>query len=208
MTRKPFGLRGVLADYLGTAIALAVLVLIFSLSTEHFFSRATFTTIANQIPSAILIATGMTYILIIAEIDLSVGSVLGLCGAVAGICLVKFQWPLWLAAACALAVGLSCGAFNGLVSIHWRLPSFIVTLGMLEMARGGAHFVTNSQTQYIGSAVAAIAETSFLGLSLPFLLAVILVGGAQLVLARTVFGRYMVAIGTNEEVVRLSGMGL
>ncbi len=198
--------RGLVAEYLGLALALGLLVLVFSLSTRNFFSATTFRTIANQIPAALLIATGMTYVLVIAEIDLSVGSVLGLCSAVLGVALTRWQWPLSIALGATLGVGLLCGAFNGLVSLRWRLPSFIVTLGMLEMARGGAHAVTRSQTQYIGSAVEGIAGASLYGLSLPFLLAMALVVAAQLVLSRTVFGRYMVAVGTNEEAVRLSGI--
>ncbi|MBI5388447.1 MAG: ABC transporter permease [Verrucomicrobia bacterium] len=198
--------RRLVTDYLGMAVALAALITVFSLSTEHFFSATTFRTIANQIPSVLLISVGMTYVLVIAEIDLSVGSVLGLCSAVLGVALTKWGWPLWLALPAALGAGLASGAFNGLVSLRWRLPSFIVTLGMLEMARGGAHAVTKSQTQYIGAAIEGIAGASVFGLSLPFLLAIVIVVVAQLVLSRTVFGRYMVAVGTNEEAVRLSGI--
>jgi ribose transport system permease protein len=195
-----------LADYLGMVVALALLVGVFSLLTQHFFSATTFRTIANQIPSSIIIATGMTFILIIAEIDLSVGSVLGLSSALLGVGLVKYQWPLWAAVTAALLSGAACGAFNGLVSVRWRLPSFIVTLGMLEMARGGAHFLTQSQTQYIGPRIEAIAGASVLGLSFSFLGALLIVVIAQLVLSRTIFGRYLIAIGTNEEAVRLSGI--
>jgi ribose transport system permease protein len=148
----------------------------------------------------------MTYVLIIAEIDLSVGSVLGFCSCVLGVALTRWHWPLPLAVLAAGAAGLACGAFNGAVSLRWRLPSFIVTLGMLEMARGGAHAVTRSQTQYIGAPIAGIAGTDVLGLSFPFLLALTVVVLAQLVLTRTVFGRYLVALGTNEEAVRLSGI--
>jgi len=196
----------VATDYLGLAAALAGLILVFSLSTQHFFSRTTFLTIANQIPAAVLVATAMTYMLLMAEIDLSVGSVLGLCSCVLGVALTRWHWPLPLAVVAGLATGLACGAFNGGVSLHWRLPSFIVTLGMLEIARGGAHAVTRSQTQYIGAPIAGIAETHALGLSLPFLMAIAVVVIAQGVLTRTVFGRYLVAIGTNEEAVRLSGI--
>lgn len=198
--------RRVVTEYLGLAAALAFLVLVFSLSTKHFFSATTFRTIANQIPSALLVATGMTYVLVIAEIDLSVGSVFALAGAVLGVAMAQGHWPLVLALPAAVATGLCCGAFNGLVSLQWRLPTFIVTLGMLEMARGGAHAVTRSQTQYIGSAIEPIAEANVLGLSLPFLLSIAIVIVAQLVLSRTIFGRYLVAIGTNEEAVRLSGI--
>jgi ribose transport system permease protein len=188
------------------ALALLGLVVAFSLVTRHFFSLTTFKTIANQIPSAIVVAAGMTFILVIGEIDLSVGSVLGLCSALLGVALVHWKWSLGHAIGGAVALGLCCGLLNGLIAVRWRLPSFIVTLGMLEMARGGAHFLTQSQTQYIGSSVAGIAGTSLLGLSLPFLLALLVVAAGQLVLSRTVFGRYLIAIGTNEEAVRLSGI--
>jgi ribose transport system permease protein len=195
-----------ITDYAGLIAALGLLVVVFSLSTQHFFSRTTFLTIANQVPAALLIATAMTYVLMVAEIDLSVGSVAGLCSAVVGIAMTKWGWPLVPAVASALLAGLACGSFNGLVSLRWRLPSFIVTLGMLEMARGGAHALTKSQTQYIGSSIEPIAGTHLLGLSLPFLVAVLGVFLSQLILTRTVFGRHLVAIGTNEEAVRLSGI--
>jgi ribose transport system permease protein len=198
--------RRLAAEYAGLVIALGALVVIFSLSTDHFFSLTTFRSLANQIPAAILVAVGMTLVLILGEIDLSVGSVLGLTSAVLGVTMAQHGWPLWLAALAALAAGLLCGSFNGWVSIRWRLPSFIVTLGMLEMARGGAHWLTRSQTQYLGPSVAAVAEKSVAGLSLPFLLAIGVVVSGQLILTRTVFGRYLVAIGTNEEAVRLSGI--
>jgi ribose transport system permease protein len=198
--------RRVLSEYVGLLLALAALVIVFSRSSQNFFSAGTFQTIANQIPAALLLATAMTYVLVIAEIDLSVGSVLGWCGAVLGVAMTQWHWPLTLALPATLAAGLFCGAFNGLVSTQWRLPSFIVTLGMLEMARGGAHAVTHSQTQYIGQPIGGLAETTLLGLSLPFLIAVLVAAAAHLILTRTVFGRYMIAVGTNEEAVRLSGI--
>jgi ribose transport system permease protein len=198
--------RAWLAEYLGLVLALGALVLVFGLTTRHFLTADNFRAIANQIPAALLLATGMTYVLILAEIDLSVGSVLGLCSAVLGVALTRWELPLGLAVVLTLGAGMLCGAFNGAVTLRWRLPSFIVTLGLLEMARGGAHAVSGSRTQYIGPAVAGIAETYLFGLSLPFLLALAVVVAAQLVLTRTVFGRYLVAIGTNEEAVRLSGI--
>jgi ribose transport system permease protein len=198
--------RALAAEYLGLTVALAGLILFFSLATRHFFSATNFATIANQIPAAMLVATGMTLVLIIAEIDLSVGSVQGLCGVVLGVLLARAGWPLWAAVPVALLTGLACGAFNGLVTLRWRLPSFIVTLGMLEMARGGAHFLTGSRTEYVGAKVAPLTQWSLFGLSLPFLLALGIVVGTQFVLTRTVFGRHLVAIGTNPEAVRLSGI--
>ena len=204
--RKIASLPAVVTDYLGMALALAALIAFFGLRAENFLTLTTFRTIANQVPDITIVAVGMTLVLIIAGIDLSVGSVMALAGAVLGLGLVRYNLPLPAAIALCLLVGMLCGLLNGLVVIRWALPSFIVTLGMLEIARGAAYLVTGSRTVYIGGPVEVVAEASILGLSLPFIIAVLIVAAGQLVLSRTVFGRYLVAIGTNEEAVRLSGI--
>lgn len=198
--------RRMAADYLGMLLVLAALIGIFSAAADNFLTRQTFFMTVNQIPSAIVVAVGMTYVLIIAGIDLSVGSILALGGAALGVALVRWEWPLLPALGLCLAAGLACGLVNGFVSARWSLPSFIVTLGMLEMARGGAYLATNSQTMYIGASIERVGDAHILGFSLPFLLALVVVAAGQLVLTRTVFGRHMLAIGANEEVVRLSGI--
>lgn len=199
-------LRRSLAEYLGLVAVLAVLVIVFGLSTDHFFSLTTFRTIANQIPDLVIVAAGMTFVLIVGGIDLSVGSVLALGGAVLGVCLVDLKLGLPLAVLACLATGLLCGVANGFFVVRFSLPSFIVTLGMLEIARGAGYLVTGSQTKYIGAPIERIAEASVVGLSLPFLLAVATVAAGHFVLTRTIFGRYVIAVGMNEEAVRLSGV--
>lgn len=195
-----------IADWAGLLAVLLVLILFFTFSTRHFFAWVTFRTIANQIPEAILVAVAMTFVLIIAGIDLSVGSVLGLSGAVLGVCLVKGGLALPIALAACLGAGLLCGWLNGAIIGRWSLPAFIVTLGMLEAARGAAYVLSESKTAYIGARIERIAEITLAGLSLPFLAAMAVVAFGQFVLTRTIFGRYVVAIGTNEEAVRLSGI--
>lgn len=195
-----------LVEYVGMLAALAGLIAVFSFSTERFFSAANFRLIANQNAYAIIIAVGMTFVLIIAGIDLSVGSVLALSGAILGVCIAQWRLPVLVGIAACLGVGLMCGLVNGFVSITWRLPSFIVTLGMLEIARGATYWVTGSETILISSSLEKVSEASVFGLSCPFLIAIAVVVVAQLVLSRTVFGRYMIAVGTNEEAVRLSGI--
>ncbi len=203
--REKTGVRGLLADYLGMAIALVVLIVVFGLTANNFLTQATFRTLANQVADITIAAVGMTFVLIIAGIDLSVGSVMALAGAILGIAMVNWHLPLAVAVLLCLLVGLACGAANGLVVVRWKLPSFIVTLGMLEAARGAAYLVTDSRTIYINS-IDAVTETVALGLSAPFFVAVFIVVLGQLALSRTVFGRYLIAIGTNEEAVRLSGI--
>jgi ribose transport system permease protein len=204
--KRTADIRAFVTDYLGLFLALVILLVIFGLSANNFFTITTFRTIANQIPDITIVAVGMTFILIIAGIDLSVGSVLALAGSVLGVFLVGFNLPLPVAICACLFAGILCGAANGFITIRWSLPSFIVTLGMLEIARGASYLVTNSRTIYIGGPLDVITGTSVFGLSLPFILAVLIVIIGQLVLSRTVFGRYMIAIGTNEEAVRMSGI--
>jgi ribose transport system permease protein len=196
-----------LVDYLAMVAIWAGLVLLFSLLSRNFFSTATFLTLANRIPPLAAIATGMTLVLIIGGIDLSVGSVLGLCGAVFGVLLVNVHWPFWPACAVALVIGVLAGWFNGAISVYLRIPSFIVTLGTLEMARGLAYMATHSQTVYIGSQVESLAApVPGLRVSTAFLITLGIVAFAQLILSKTVFGRLLVGIGTNEQAVRLSGI--
>lgn len=187
-------------------VALVALIALFGLTTENFLTLTSFRTIANQIPAAVIVAVGMTFVLIAGGIDLSVGSVMAASGAMFGLCLIGWELPFAVGAAACLATGLLCGLVNGWVVARWRLPSFIVTLGMLEVARGVAHLLTKSQTQYVGPSVEAFAGASVFGLSLPFLLAMLAVAGGETLLRLTVFGRHVVAMGYNEEVVTLGGV--
>jgi ribose transport system permease protein len=192
---------------LGLVAVLLALIGLFASLSDHFLSLLTFTTLANQIPALTVIAVGMTLVLIIAGIDLSVGSVMALAGACMGLALSDWQWSLASAIFFSLSVGLACGLISGAISTFWLVPSFIVTLGMLEIGRGGAYLVTDSQTKYLGSAVEAIGSPlDGLGLSPALLIAFGVVIAGQILLTRTVFGRYLVAIGTNEQAVELSGI--
>jgi len=182
------------------------LVAAFSVATERFFSLATFRTIANQVPEGVIVAVGLTFVLVIAGIDLSVVSVLFIKRAVLGLAMLRLGVGVLLGGLLAVLTGIACGALNGLLTVRFAIPSFIVTLGMLEVARGATYLITRSQTQYVGARVETLAEGAVLGLSLPFLAAVGLVALGQFVLSRTVFGRYAAAIGTNEEAVRLAGI--
>ncbi|HEX2311395.1 MAG TPA: ABC transporter permease [Vicinamibacterales bacterium] len=185
---------------------LAGLVVGFGLATDHFFTPTTLRTVANQVPDIVFVATGMTFVIIAGGIDLSVGSILALSGAVLGIALADWRLPLGAAFGLAMATGAACGALNGLFVTAWALPSFIVTLGMLEIARGGAYLVTASQTKYIGGAVEVINAPIIAGLSTPFLLALATVTLGQFVLTRTVFGRHLIAVGANPQAAWLSGI--
>jgi ribose transport system permease protein len=194
-------------QHAGLLGVLVLLVGFFSLKTENFFQLQTLVTIANSNPDLIFVSVGMTLVLVVGGIDLSVGSVLALGSAVVGVLMVRYQWSFAAAIPVCLVVTSLCGLFNGFVSVWCSIPSFIVTLGMLEMARGGSKVITDSQTMYIGSRIEGFGDPlPWISLSPAFLVAVAAVGLGQFLLSKTVFGRYCVAIGTNEEAVRMSGI--
>ena len=206
----PASTRAALGMSLGTIggllAALVAMLVLFGTLSPTFFSPPTFTTIANEIPDLLVMAVGMTFILMIGGIDLSVGSVPALAASVLSVAMTKLGWGLLPAALAGVVLATAAGMLTGAVTVHWGIPSFIVSLGVLEMARGLAYSLTDSRTVYIGSAVDWLANPIALGIAPSFLIAIAITVVGQIVLVRTVFGRYLVAIGTNEEAVRLAGV--
>ena len=188
-------------------LSLLLLILFFGLSSDNFFSAVTFTTVLNQLPALTIVTVGMTLVLVIAGIDLSVGSVLGFAATVVGVAAVTWGLPLPLACLSGVLAGLACGSMNGLLVAWFRLPSFIVTLGMLEMARGMAYISNDSQTVYIGSSIQKLAlPLPGLGISPALIVAIATVVGGHFLLRRTVFGRHVTAIGSNELAATMAGI--
>jgi len=187
--------------------SLILLILFFGIASDNFFSLITLTTILNQLPALTVVTVGMTFVLIVAGIDLSVGSVLGFSAAVVGAAAISWGVPLPLACLLGVGVGVICGSVNGVLVSYFSLPSFIVTLGMLEMARGLAYVTSDSQTVYIGAEIQSISlPLPGMGVSAALIFSLLLVVAAHFLLTRTVFGRYITAIGTNEKAARMSGI--
>lgn len=194
-------------DYSPMILIWLGLVLLFGILSDNFLTSRTLATLASQVPPLAIIACGMTLVLIIAGIDLSVGSTLALASAMLGVALVDWELPLMLAIVVAVITGGLTGLFNGAISVYLRIPSFIVTLGTLEIARGLAYLATDSQTKYLGVALEPMARPlPGLGVPISFLVAVVVILIGQFILTRTTYGRYLIAIGTNENAVRLAGV--
>jgi len=195
----------------GIGLALVLLCILFSLFAPYFATVTNLTNIFTQISINTALAVGMTFVILLGGIDLSVGSVLALATVVAGQIIIKGIWPvpmaIVLAVLAAVGVGAACGLFNGFVTERWKIPSFIVTLGMLNIARGAALQISNSRTIFsFPQAFNAFGTKTFFGvLPFIFIVAVVLVLLGRFILNRTVFGRMIYAIGNNEEAARLSG---
>lgn len=197
-----------LGTYLGLAGALLAMIALFSALSSHFLSYGTFLAIANQIPDLVVLAVGMTFILIVGGIDLSVGSVLALAASAVSLATLGWGWGVLPAAMLGMACATLAGCVTGSITVAWRIPSFIVSLGVLEMARGLAYQMTDSRTAYIGDAYAWLSNPLAFGISPAFVIALLVMFAAQAVLTRTVFGRYLIGIGTNEEAVRFQRLRL
>jgi len=195
------------ADFLILLAVLAAMIVLFGMLRDSFFSIGTIGSVANRIPALALVATGMTLVMITGGIDLSVGSVLGLCGAVVGVLMADMHWSLPLALLGSVLVGSVIGGTTGAVSVKLRLPSFIVSLGMLEIARGLAFLTTDSQTKYIGAGIESLgAPLAGLVISPAFVISVLIVIVGQVVLSHMAVGRHWIAIGANREAALVSGV--
>ena len=195
----------------GVAVALVLIVIFFSITAPYFATSENFLKIFVQIAINTVLASGMTLVILTGGIDLSVGSVLALCTVVGALIMtnpnIPFAASIPLALLGCMGTGAACGLINGWVCEQWKIPSFIVTLGMLNMASGAARVVSNNAT------ITGLPQpfidfgNMIVGGVLPsiFLIAVAIVLLGWFILRFTVFGRMIYAIGTNEEAVRLSG---
>ena len=193
------------ADY--SAIFALIAVVVFAMfASEQFASSRNLLNIARQVSVIGIIALGMTLVIIVGGIDLSVGAVLALAGG-AALWALGFGEQPWLAVVTGLAVGLTCGAVNGAMVTWGRIPSFIATLGMLAGARSLILFIADGgSVSNASEAYGAIANSSMLGIATPIWLFAATAAVLHLVMAHTVFGRYVYAVGSNERAARLSAL--
>src|SRR4029079_16489288 len=149
--------------WFGLALVLVALVVVFGLTTRNFASWTTARALANQAPDTLLVATGMTLVIVTGGIHLAVGSVLALSAAVFGLVLTGPANSLALAAVASVLTGAAAGLVNGAVSVRWQLATLPVSLGMLEMATGATYLLTGSRTLYLGERVDAVSRDLILG---------------------------------------------
>jgi ribose transport system permease protein len=190
----------------GGLIVLLILFGAMTLASSEFLTGDNMANLARQVAVFGIIAVGQLLVILTAGIDLSVGSVLGLTGCITAELLVH-GWGIVPAILVGMAVGAGIGMFNGALVAYVKLPPFIVTLGMLGIARGVVLVLTDASTvQPLPDAFGTIANGSLLGVPnlLWIFLAIVVI--ASWVLRRTVFGRYVYAVGSNPESARLAGV--
>ena len=190
-------------------IALGLICLVMSQVSDVFFTEDNFFNVTRNFAFIGIIAIGMTAVIITGGIDLSVGSIVGLSGIVTGLVLHAGH-PLWAAVAAGLLTALLCGLVNGILIAYVRLSSFIVTLGMFGIARSLAQVLSENHMIYeFGpdeKLFFALGGGTIYGFANPFILLIVLVFVFMIVFRYTTWGRWVFALGGNENAARLTGV--
>ena len=204
--------------------SLLVLMIVFSITSNAFFSVGNGMTVALQVTSIAYLGIGATCVIITGVIDLSVGSVLALSGVAAAM-LVKAGVPVPIGMLGGVIVGAICGALNGIFVTRMGLPPFIATLGMMLVARGVALQVTGARpVSGLGDAFGELGNGAlfrivhvgadgfpdivFPGIPYPVIIMIVLAVAVSIMLSRTSLGRHIYAVGSNAEAARLSGVNV
>jgi ribose transport system permease protein len=206
----PPALRARLAR-IGAAGGLLLLLVFNVLFTEHFLSLQTLAVNLSQVTTVVIVAVGMTLVIATGGIDLSVGAVMALAGTLAPLVFGAVPGPAGLALAFVLplVVAWCCGWFNGLLVTRYAIQPIVATLVLFTAGRGIAQVATGGQLQtFVNPGFAWLGSGRVLGLPVQALLMLLVVAAAAWLLGRTVFGRQVVAIGSNRRAAALAGIAV
>ncbi|MCC8024514.1 MAG: ABC transporter permease [Clostridium sp.] len=191
---------------MGTLIGLFLLCAFLSITTDSFLDSGNLLTVLRQVCINATLAFGMTYVLIIGSIDLSVGSVLALSG-VTCVMLIENGFPFGLALPASILLGSFVGLVNGIVIAFTGIPPFIVTLAMQTIVRGFSYIVTNGTSIVSKNEMFNSIGNKYVGfLPIPVIIVAVIIVIAALVLNKTKFGRRMYAVGGNKSAAVYSGI--
>jgi ribose transport system permease protein len=196
---------------LGISILLVVLCAVTAVINPRFLSATNLTNMANLIGLFGVFSLGLGLVIITGGIDLSVGSLFALCGVLLSMALTEWHWSWPLAVAFAIALPMLLGGIHGWLITRLDIQPFIVTLCGLLIYRGLARFIADDSTKGFGDAAGfetlrSLARGSVFGLPAPFVIFVVLSIVMWVVLHRSVYGRYLMAVGRNEQAARFSGI--
>ncbi|MFZ4283095.1 substrate-binding domain-containing protein [Streptomyces rhizosphaericola] len=198
-------IRRVLLDN-GALSALVVLLVAMSLLSGDFLTTQNLLNVGVQAAVTAILAFGVTFVIVSAGIDLSVGSVAALSATVLAWSATSAGVPVVLAVLLAIATGIACGFVNGALISYGKLPPFIATLAMLSIARGLSLVISQGSPIAFPDSVSRLGDTLGGWLPVPVLVMIAMGLLTALILGRTFIGRSMYAIGGNEEAARLSGL--
>ena len=196
-------------SYVGILIALIALCIVLTFTSKSFLTAANLLNVSQQISTNFLIAIGMTFIFLLGGIDLSVGSVIAVTGLMMGIMMKSWDLPVAASLFLGLLFASVIGLVTGLLITGFDLPPFIATLGMMSIARGAAYTITEGQPIYTFPKEFLAITGRYGGIPVfTILIMIVMFVIAAYVLKYTKYGRYIYAIGGNENCAKLSGINV
>lgn len=190
----------------GLLIALAITVTILAILRPHFLSSANLLNVVRQISINGMLAVGVTFVLLTAGVDLSLGSVVALAGVVAAHFAHPGDYPVLVPIAMGILIGVGCGAVNGGVVTWGKVAPFIATLGMMTVARGLALVASGGRpVSNMSDEMKALAGDLW-GIPVPAIMLAVVAFAAWWVLKYTRIGRHVYAVGGNENAARAAGI--
>jgi len=213
MTRSLSFLRG---DAIQRALAfgaLLALIVVFSFASPYFLNFENFKAILIATAVAGVLALGQTFVITTGGIDLSVGTVMTLASVMTAVTITNMGMPIPVGVLCGILTGGVMGLANGILIARFKLPPFIATLGILNVARGLSLVITGTRPIYYSSHPefnGMVMGSVIPGIDIPNIALVLFLAAivAAFILGKTALGRYTFALGSNEEAVRLSGVNV
>jgi len=191
----------------GILVGLVVLCIGLSIVSPAFLTKENILNVLRQVSTNANLALGMTLAILICGIDLSVGSIVALAGTIAGGLIAFSDVPIPMAIFAGIMAGTLCGLFNGLMIAYTGITPFIVTLAMLNIARGAAYVYTGGQPIRVMNSDFNVIGAGYLGpIPLPVIYSVVFVIITVLILNQTKLGRHIYAVGGNREAARFTGI--
>lgn len=210
-TKRSFGSRfGLLKSNMGIFFVLIVISIIFSLLTPNFLTVNNLISVLRQITNNIFLALGMTLVIILGGIDLSVGATVAMTGTMTVGLIVTQGVPMYLAIVIGLIIGVIVGYLNGLIISVFKLPAFIVTLATMNITKGFAYIYSGGRSTRITNDIYAQIGTGqlFGFIPYPVIYMIIFIIIFSAIMNSTKMGTYIYAVGGNRESARLSGVSI
>lgn len=190
-------------------IIFLVMCIILSILAPSFLNGTNIINVIRQISIICIISMGSMLVIITGGIDLSPGSVAAVSGVAAALFGTRFDGPIWLVLLVGLLVGGACGLFNGIIVAKGKIPAFIVTLGMSEIARGVAYVISDGKPiSGIPKGFRAIGRSSIAGVPVPIVIMVIILIVTYILTKKLIVGKHIFAVGGNQNAARVSGINV
>lgn len=191
----------------GIFMAFVVVCLLLTFTTSKFLTVSNWTIIITQVSINALLAFGVTFVIITGGIDLSLGSIMAVTGVAAASLAHPDTYPVIVPIAIGLLAGISMGALNGLVITKSKVPPFIVTLGMMTIGRGLALILSKGRpVSNLSDSFNFIGGGNLAGIPFPIIVLIVTFVVCSVVLKKTILGRYIYAVGGNEQAAKASGI--